>query len=79
MAASPPYPVFRIRETQNLTQKRTLSTPSDSQTTPDTSKPGQKERSRHATWYTDTLPHMVPIALLGFIVYGASYYEPVDS
>lgn len=52
-------------------QRRLLSTPSESQTTPETSRPSQKERSRHATWYTDTFPHMVPIALLGFIVYGA--------
>lgn len=32
--------------------------------------PPIKERSRHAQWYSDTLPGMLPIALIAFTVYG---------
>ncbi|KAG8797643.1 hypothetical protein FRC17_007686 [Serendipita sp. 399] len=28
-----------------------------------------KQRSRHASWYSDTLPNMIPIAILSFVVY----------
>ncbi|KAG8822827.1 hypothetical protein FRC19_005162 [Serendipita sp. 401] len=40
-------------------------------TPPSASKGDEKEkqRSRHASWYSDTLPQMIPIALLGFVVY----------
>jgi hypothetical protein len=31
-----------------------------------------KQRSRHASWYSELLPGMVPIALVGFVVYGVS-------
>lgn len=30
----------------------------------------KKERSRHATWYREVLPDMVPVMLVGFAVYG---------
>jgi hypothetical protein len=33
---------------------------------------GNKQRSRHAAWYSDILPSMVPVALLGFVIYGVS-------
>ncbi|PVG04152.1 hypothetical protein CPB86DRAFT_778403 [Serendipita vermifera] len=35
------------------------------------SSQANKQRSRHATWYSEILPSMVPIALLGFVVYGS--------
>jgi hypothetical protein len=38
--------------------------------TQDSSQPPKKQRSRHASWYSDILPNMIPIALLGFAVYG---------
>jgi hypothetical protein len=33
-------------------------------------QPPEKQRSRHASWYSDILPSMIPISLLGFVVYG---------
>lgn len=33
---------------------------------------GSKDRSPHAQWYADTVPAMIPIALLGSAVYFVS-------
>ncbi|KIM27584.1 hypothetical protein M408DRAFT_167251 [Serendipita vermifera MAFF 305830] len=40
------------------------------QYTQDANQARKKERSRHASWYSDTLPSMIPISLLGFTIYG---------
>ncbi|TFK99100.1 hypothetical protein BDV98DRAFT_474072, partial [Pterulicium gracile] len=37
--------------------------------TPPPAPPKQKTKSAHASWYSDIVPAMVPIALLGSAVY----------